>query len=160
MTLTIKSNICIGYMTSKGELIRAILYPKPLQFRFYTDLVKVTCVFLIFGVAGLIFTTYSYIKNGVLRQNLHVWKVFTSKLNILLLQGSPEEVILNALDIVTVVIPPILPAALTAATAFAQRRLKTKQIFCLSAKHITLCGGVDVICFDKVFWFIVCYSKT
>ena len=66
------------------------------------------------------------------------------------MQATVQDVILNSLDIVTVVIPPILPAALTATTAFAQRRLKAQKIFCLSAKHISLCGGVDIVCFDKV----------
>lgn len=57
--------------------------------------------------------------------------------------------ILNSLDIVTFVVPPMLPGALTATSSFAQRRLKNRKIFCLSAKHISLAGGVDVICFDK-----------
>ena len=61
-----------------------------------------------------------------------------------------KEVILNTLDIATFVVPPMLPAALTATTSFAQQRLKKKKIFCLSAKHISQCGGVDVVCFDKV----------
>jgi len=44
----------------------------------------------------------------------------------------------------------MLPAALTATTSWAQRRLaKDHRIFCLSAKHISLAGGVDVVCFDK-----------
>ena len=45
----------------------------------------------------------------------------------------------------------MLPAALTSVTAFAQKRLKKNKIFCLSAKHISQTGGVDIICFDKVF---------
>jgi len=50
----------------------------------------------------------------------------------------------------------MLPAALTATTALAQRRLRAKKIFCLSAKHISLCGGVDVVCFDKVNEPLIC----
>ena len=34
-----------------------------------------------------------------------------------------SEILLNSLDILTFVVPPILPAALTANNAFAQRRL-------------------------------------
>jgi len=33
-------------MTSKGKLIRAILFPKPIHFRFYADLVKAAGLFL------------------------------------------------------------------------------------------------------------------
>ena len=116
-----------GFMTAKGELMRRILHPKPIQFRFYTDLVQVATLFLFFGLGGMIYSMYTWIHNG----------------------ATVKEVILNSLDIVTFVVPPMLPAALTATTFFAQKRLKSRRIFCLSAKHISLCGGVDVICFDK-----------
>ena len=61
-----------------------------------------------------------------------------------------EECLLNSLDILTFVVPPILPAALTANNAFAQKRLEKRGIFCLHSKHISLCGGIDVVAFDKV----------
>ena len=52
-------------MTSKGELIRAILFPKPIHFRFYNDLLKVTLLFLVIGLGGMIYTVYTWIRNGV-----------------------------------------------------------------------------------------------
>ena len=52
-------------MTSKGELIRAILFPKPIHFRFYADLIQVAILFLIFGLGGMIFSMYTWIRNGV-----------------------------------------------------------------------------------------------
>ena len=58
--------------------------------------------------------------------------------------------LLNSLDILTFVVPPILPAALTANNAFAQKRLEKEGIFCLHSKHISLCGGIDICAFDKV----------
>jgi len=116
-----------GFSTSKGELMRNILFPKPIQFRFYTDLIQVTALFLFIGLGGMAYSMYSWINNG----------------------ASAKDVILNSLDILTFVVPPMLPAALTATTAFAQRRLKARKIYCLSAKHISLAGGVDVVCFDK-----------
>lgn len=39
-----------GFMKSKGKLIRAILFPKPIHFRFFTDLVKVAALFFILGL--------------------------------------------------------------------------------------------------------------
>lgn len=58
--------------------------------------------------------------------------------------------LLNSLDILTFVVPPILPAALTANNAFAQKRLEKEGIYCLHSKHISLCGGIDICAFDKV----------
>ena len=65
-------------------------------------------------------------------------------------QGTIQECLLNSLDILTFVVPPILPAALTANNAFAQKRLQKEGIFCLHSKHICLCGGIDIVAFDKV----------
>ncbi len=65
-------------------------------------------------------------------------------------KGTIEEILLNSLDILTFVVPPILPAALTANNAFSQKRLQKKGIFCLHSKHICLCGGIDIVAFDKV----------
>lgn len=45
-----------GFRTSKGELIRAILYPKPIEFRFNTDLYKYIMALVIIALAGMIFT--------------------------------------------------------------------------------------------------------
>ena len=64
---------------------------------------------------------------------------------------------LNSLDIFTFVVNPMLPPALTANNAFAQRRLQNRGIYCLHTKHINLCGGIDVVAFDKVLSsFLLC----
>lgn len=54
-----------GYMTTKGELIRAILFPKPAEFQFYKDILKCALLVGIFGVAGTIYSTYAWIMNQV-----------------------------------------------------------------------------------------------
>ena len=60
------------------------------------------------------------------------------------------KIILRMFDLVTIVIPPALPAAMTIGIVFAQRRLKKQGIFCISPKSITLCGAINTFCFDKV----------
>ena len=73
----------------------------------------------------------------------------------------------RALDLITIVVPPALPATLTIGTNFALNRLKKKQIFCISpqryalgnsrqitsvkliAFRVNVGGKLDVICFDK-----------
>ena len=60
------------------------------------------------------------------------------------------KIFLRMLDLITIVIPPALPAAMTIGTVFAQNRLKKEDIFCISPKSITLCGAINTFCFDKV----------
>jgi len=60
------------------------------------------------------------------------------------------QIIIRALDLVTVIVPPALPAAMTVGTIYAQNRLKKRGIFCISPPRINLCGKVRLVCFDKV----------
>ena len=47
------------------------------------------------------------------------------------------------------VVPPELPAALSVASIFVDRRLRKEQIYCMSPRSINMSGCVDSICFDK-----------
>lgn len=116
-----------GFMTTKGELVRAILFPPPLDLAFYDDFLKSVRVFLVLGLIGMTYSLYMWISLG----------------------GTFRECLLNSLDIFTFVVNPMLPPALTANNAFAQKRLQKKGIYCLHTKHINLCGGIDVVAFDK-----------
>jgi cation-transporting P-type ATPase 13A3/4/5 len=60
-----------------------------------------------------------------------------------------SDIIINTLDVVTIAVPPALPAAMTCGIIFAQRRLKKLNIFCISPRTINMCGGIDLFCFDK-----------
>lgn len=60
------------------------------------------------------------------------------------------QIIIRALDLVTVIVPPALPAAMTVGTIYAQNRLKKQGIFCISPPRINLCGKLRLVCFDKV----------
>ena len=57
-------------MTSKGELIRAILFPRPADFQFYQDVLKCALLISLFGVAGTIYSTHAWIVNGVSNSTL------------------------------------------------------------------------------------------
>lgn len=65
-------------------------------------------------------------------------------------QVPAKTIVIESLDIVTITVPPALPAAMTAGIVFAQRRLKRVGIFCISPQRINMCGQVNVVCFDKV----------
>ncbi|XP_072101039.1 polyamine-transporting ATPase 13A2 isoform X1 [Mobula birostris] len=131
-----------GFCTSKGELISSILYPKPLGFKFYKDAMK----FIIFlGILALIGDIYSIVI--LEKQKVSLGRLLT-----------------RILDLITIIIPPALPAAMTVGTIYAQDRLKKYGIFCISPPRINICGKLKLICFDKTgtlteegldFWGVV-----
>ncbi|XP_054838156.1 polyamine-transporting ATPase 13A3 [Eublepharis macularius] len=116
-----------GFSTSKGQLVRSILYPKPTDFKLYRD----AYMFLLFlvGVAGVGFL-YTIV-------------------NSILHKVPAGIIIIESLDIITITVPPALPAAMTAGIVYAQRRLKKAGIFCISPQRINVCGQLNLVCFDK-----------
>lgn len=116
-----------GFFTAKGNLVSSILYPQPTNFRFYQDSVK---FLLILGFVALFGTVYSFV---VLFRSHASWL----------------ELVIRSLDIVTIAVPPALPAAITAGTIYSQHRLKRRGVFCISPPRINVCGKVSVFCFDK-----------
>ena len=55
----------VGFMTTKGELVRAILFPPPLDFAFHRDFLKSIYVFLTLGLIGMSYSVTMWIRNGV-----------------------------------------------------------------------------------------------
>lgn len=60
-----------------------------------------------------------------------------------------HTIVLRALDLITVVVPPALPATLSIGTSFAISRLRSAGIFCISPNRVNVGGKVNVVCFDK-----------
>jgi cation-transporting ATPase 13A3/4/5 len=58
-------------------------------------------------------------------------------------------IIVRALDLITIIVPPALPATLTIGTSFALSRLRKREIFCISPNRVNVAGTVDIMCFDK-----------
>ena len=57
--------------------------------------------------------------------------------------GVPVEILVDrALDLITVTVPPALPAAMSCGIVFAINRLKKKQIFCISPPRINMAGQI------------------
>ena len=53
-------------MTTKGELVRSILFPPPLDFKFHSDFLKSIYVFLTLGMFGMAYSLYVWISIGVI----------------------------------------------------------------------------------------------
>ena len=120
--LVIRTN----FNTLKGSLIKSILYPKPNRFSFYADSMKFIGVLALIALIGFLVT-----------------------LPISLKLLTTSEIIFKGLDLITVSVPPALPAAMSAGIVFAVGRLRRGSIFWIDPKRISVAGRVSTIVFDK-----------
>ncbi|XP_032579867.1 probable cation-transporting ATPase 13A3 isoform X1 [Drosophila sechellia] len=116
-----------GNITAKGELIRSILYPPPVDYKFEQDSYKFIQFLAIIACVGFIYTLVTKILRGT----------------------DPVKIAVESLDLITIVVPPALPAAMTVGRFYAQKRLKTSEIFCISPRSINVAGSINCCCFDK-----------
>ncbi|KAI8425683.1 hypothetical protein MSG28_011492 [Choristoneura fumiferana] len=116
-----------GYNTSKGQLVRSILYPTPADFKFDRDSYKFIVILACIAVLGLAYTVA-----------LKAYRNLT-----------PGDIAIKALDIITIVVPPALPAAMTVGRLYAVARLKRARVACLNTRAVNVSGSLDCICFDK-----------
>lgn len=118
-----------GFNTLKGQLIRAVVFPKPSLFNFYRDSLKFIWAMFVISLFGVVWTVYIY----------HQFEAFSFV----------EELVFDCLDMITVVIPPALPTCMSFGIAFALYRLRKTQIYCTSPAKINVAGKIDVLLFDK-----------
>jgi len=64
-------------------------------------------------------------------------------------------IIKRTIDVITIAVPPALPAALSAGLVYAQNRLKKTNIFCISPRSINICGSINTVVFDKVCFLFI-----
>ena len=65
-------------------------------------------------------------------------------------ETTPKEIFFFAADMITIVVPPALPAALAIGVFYSQKRLKNEhRIFCTSPQRINCGGQLSLVAFDK-----------
>ncbi|XP_075212316.1 polyamine-transporting ATPase anne boleyn isoform X2 [Lycorma delicatula] len=116
-----------GFYTTKGSLVRSILYPPPVDFKFEQDSYKFVQLLAAIASIGFVYTVITKTLRGV----------------------NKSEIALEALDLITIVVPPALPAAMTVGRMYAQMRLEKKDIYCISPRTINVSGSINCVCFDK-----------
>ncbi|KAG0341214.1 hypothetical protein BG000_009845 [Podila horticola] len=117
----------VGFNTTKGTLIRSMLFPKPNDFQFYRDSFRFIGILAIIACAGFLISTINFVRMGV----------------------PFKSMIVKALDLITIVVPPALPATMSIGTSFAIARLKRSDIFCISPTRVNIGGKINCMCFDK-----------
>lgn len=116
-----------GFKTVKGRLIRSIMYPKPNKFKFYEDSLKFIGFLAFLTVLGFAVTIPRMIY----------------------LEYEYDILMVRTLDLITITVPPALPACMAAGVAFAITRLKKERIFCISPNRVNVAGRIDMFVFDK-----------
>ncbi|KAI9625520.1 hypothetical protein H4Q26_016239 [Puccinia striiformis f. sp. tritici PST-130] len=116
-----------GFSTTKGALVRSMLFPKPMDFAFYRD------SFRFIGALGLI-ASFGFIGSSI---------------NFLHMGIDWGTIMVRALDLITIVVPPALPATMSIGTTFAMSRLRKRNIFCISPNRVNIGGKINLVCFDK-----------
>ena len=115
-----------GFSTLRGQLIRGILFPKPHHLRFQRHSYWFTLVLIVMSLIGFSYSAPS------------LWNKIARK-----------EFVIICLDLITIAIPPSLPAALTITMTFSLLRIKRANVDCISPQRIMAAGRVDCMCFDK-----------
>jgi len=116
-----------GFLTTKGALVRDILYPKEIKFKFYQDGMKFVFIMACIAVCGFAVTLPLQMGEDILTSTL----------------------IDRSLDLITITVPPAIPAAMTCGVVFALQRLKRQKIFCISPERVNVAGRVTKFVFDK-----------
>ncbi|GAA5848800.1 hypothetical protein JCM8547_006349 [Rhodosporidiobolus lusitaniae] len=116
-----------GFNTTKGALVRSMLFPKPFGFAFYRDSFRFIGVLAGVAVCGFVASSFNFVKLGI------AWSV----------------IVIRALDLITIVVPPALPATMAIGTSFAISRLRKQGIFCISPTRVNIGGKINIVCFDK-----------
>lgn len=109
-----------GFLTTKGSLVRDILYPKEFRLRFHSDSMKFVFIMAVLAIVGFLATIPFMMRAGT----------------------ELREMIDRSLDLITITVPPALPAAMSCGMIFAINRLKANDIFCISPPRINLAGSI------------------
>ncbi|XP_018423131.1 PREDICTED: probable cation-transporting ATPase 13A4 isoform X1 [Nanorana parkeri] len=116
-----------GFNTAKGDLVRFILYNKPINVKLHREALRFLSVLVFMAVCAVIYTAIVFTKNG----------------------ASVHDVVLMSLLILTAAVNAALPATITLGLLYGQTRLKKLGIFCISPQRINLAGQLNLVCFDK-----------
>ena len=99
-----------GFATTKGNLVRSIMYPAPVDFKFEEDSYKFVGFLTLIAGIGFGYTCHRLISIG---------------------EKGVADIFLDAADLITIVIPPALPAAMTIGNFYCPfcRFLNTNHFF-------------------------------
>ena len=108
-------------------MVRDILYPRDTKFKFYRDALIFVGLMAAFTLVGFAMSLPAMIALGTTNAKL----------------------VDKSLDLITITVPPALPATMSVGVAFAIQRLKKSKIFCISPPRVNISGRIQIMVFDK-----------
>lgn len=113
-----------GANTSKGEMIRDLLYPEPVTFTFDVELRAVYAILL-------------------------VWSLFGFWASIWMIGGDTVSAWFYGVFTLGLIIEPVLPAYLVVGQSVAARRLSKQGIYCRDLSRIIASAKIRIFALDK-----------
>eukprot|EP00775_Hariotina_reticulata_P010483 gene10483-10642_t len=115
------------FYSAKGQLLRSILHPRDGSDSFLRDSIIFIAVMLVACIGIFVWAAVALASIG----------------------AKPGRIAVRFFDMITVAVPPALPACLTIAQVFSIGRLRQMGIYVTGPHTITLAGQLDMVCFDK-----------
>ena len=122
LALVTKTSFC----TTKGGLIRSIMFSMPSRYDFYRDVYKVLSVSMTIGLICIGTILPTYIK-----------------------YYSVVKILARSMSTFTICIPAFLPIIMILGIMFGLKRLYASDIYCISPMKINTAGRVSYMVFDK-----------
>jgi len=118
-----------GYRTSKGQLIKVILFKEPFNYEYEKESIYYAIVSTIVGLVLFWFSLY-------------IWHVFE-------IGVQTKEQILYAFESLVCMIPPFLPTIFNTVLLISSESLTEVGIYTTSPSRIPIAGKVKTMCYDK-----------
>ena len=115
-----------SFWTTKGSLIRSIMYSMPSRYDFYKDVYKIIFVSMLIGLLWIFIILPTYIK-----------------------YYEPFDIFTRSSSLYTICIPAILPIIMILGIMFGLRRLYAHDIYCTSPLKVNTAGRISYMVFDK-----------
>ncbi|KAF0700986.1 Aste57867_8432 [Aphanomyces stellatus] len=119
--------LATGFHTSKGDLFRSIVCPKPIQFQVEKDSYRFLAALSVLALVTGIKNAMDAASHGM----------------------SWTRILVSSLDLITIAVPPALPLILSVGVGYSLHRLQRQGIFCIDSPKINLAGHLTCFCFDK-----------
>ncbi len=116
-----------GFSSVKGRLVLSILHPKAPAFKFMQEGMKFLGILFFCAMIGFAINAKALADTGT----------------------NVGKIVQRGCDMITIVVPPALPLALTVGTMFALIALRRRNIYCISPARVNLAGKINCFVFDK-----------